>query len=297
MANTSANRHPWTLPQPLADVDKLASLTRRITRAPPGDLSKQTAKTMGRAELARRKNEYFEEAFAMRGGDRNPLRERIRSDSIVMLELKTNVIVGDEFIFITELSAKLAERYQRPLSAIAVHVQHSQCIFFAGTFEPAYTATISALPSFLQPATNRRNAFVLSEHLEEALGVPQPRGLISFLPLPEENMAYNGQTVAAALDEMLEEPTGYAMGVIEEEKATSFGLRRKRLSVKSLTNIRTPSALAAYEMTPPTSAEDNAPIGDEKPAKVAKRRKSFVAGLFGRSNGRRENDKHVAEPS
>lgn len=234
------------------------------------------------------------------------------------------------------------------ISAIAVHVQHSQCIFFAGTFEPAYTATITALPSYLQPATNRRNAFVLSEHLEEALGVPQPRGFISFQPLPEDNMACNGKTVSAALDETLEDhPAGYSMGVIEEEKATSFGSRRKRLSVKvsaavltaarhsppplppppprassargfsgeedslqrltadadpwykrkkSLTNIRTPSAAGAYEMTPPTSAEDNAPAGsEERPVKVAKRRKSFVAGLFGRSNGRKENEKQAAE--
>lgn len=53
-----------------------------------------TAQTMGRAELARRRNEYFEDAFSMRGGDKNVLRERIRSDSIVLLELKTNVIVS-----------------------------------------------------------------------------------------------------------------------------------------------------------------------------------------------------------
>lgn len=211
-------------------------------------------------------------------------------------------------------------------------MQHSQCIFFAGTFEPAYTATISALPSYLLPATNRRNAFVLSEHLEEALGVPQSRGLISFLPMPEDNMACNGKTVSAMLDETLDDPAGYAMGVIEEEKATSFGSRRKRLSVKvsaarhplpvasatdcpeqedkrskaeadpwykrkqSLTNIRTASAAGGYEMTPPTSAEDNAPVGgEERPVKVAKRRKSFVAGLFGRSNGRKENEKQAAD--
>lgn len=117
-------------------------------------------------------------------------------------------------------------------SAIAVHVQHSQCIFFAGTFEPAYTVTVSALPSYVLPATNQRNAFVLSEHLEEALGVPKARGFISFVPIPEENVACNGKTVAAALDETLVDPSGYAMGVIEEENTTKFGSRRKRLSVK-----------------------------------------------------------------
>lgn len=172
---------------------------------------------------------------------------------------------------------------------------------------------------------------MLSEHLEEALGVPQQRGFISFMPLPEENIACNGKIVAAALDETLEDPAGLAMGVIKENKAVSFGSRRSRLSVKvilsppppslahhlqkghlkesgsptgdylltrttqSLTNIRTPSASAAYEMTPPTSAEDNVPMGEVKPVKVAKRRKSFVAGLFGRSHSKKENEKQAAE--
>lgn len=200
--------------------------------------------------------------------------------------------------------------------------------------------TISALPSCLLPATNKRNAFVLLEHLEDALGVPQTRGFISFLPIPEENVACNGKTIGAALDETLEDSAGNAMGVIEEEITTSLGSRRKRLSVKvrspghgaaegwlshsrlshlwsqkrcsrtfkkskditdeqkqSLSNIRTPSAAAAYEITPPTSAEDNAPTQGDKPVRVAKRRKSFVAGLFGRTNGKKENEKQAAEGS
>lgn len=208
---------------------------------------------MGRAELARRKSDYFEEAFSVRG-DRHPLHERIRGDSLVMMELKTNVIVslslftrsilqcvdlfadlsgqvGDEFIFITELSAKLAERYHRPASSIVVNVQHSQCLFFAGTFEPAYTATVSALAEYVQPTTNRRNVYVLSEHLEEALGVPSTRGFFTFVPLPEENAAFNGKTVAQAVDEALESDA-HGMSVIDEEKATGAVSRKKRLSVK-----------------------------------------------------------------
>lgn len=46
-------------------------------------------------------------------------------------------------------------------------------------------------------------------------------------------------------------------------------------------------------MTPPTSAEDT-PVGNDKPVKVARRRKSFMAGLFGRSN-QKENEKQAAE--
>lgn len=127
------------------------------------------------------------------------------------------------------MSAKIAERYQRPLSSIAVHVQHSACIFFAGTFEPAYILTLSALGQYVQPSTNQRNAFLLSEHLEEALGVPPPRGMIRFVTMLDENVALNGKTLAQSLDE---EANGKgSMGVIDEDQPASFA-RLKRLSVK-----------------------------------------------------------------
>lgn len=87
---TTANKHPWTLPQ-LGEMDHI---TRPISRPPPGNHSvKPASKTMGRVELAKRKNDFFEDAFSVRG-DRNPLRERIRGDSIVLVEVKTNVIVS-----------------------------------------------------------------------------------------------------------------------------------------------------------------------------------------------------------
>lgn len=48
---------------------------------------------MGRAELSRRKAHYYEEAFSGRCIT-DTLRERIQSDSMVVAELKTNVIVS-----------------------------------------------------------------------------------------------------------------------------------------------------------------------------------------------------------
>jgi hypothetical protein len=127
------------------------------------------------------------------------------------------------------LSAKIAERYHRPLSSIAVRVEHSACIFFAGTFEPAYTLALSALAPYIQPSTNQRNAYLLSEHLEEALGVPPPRGLIRFVPMLDENVALDGKTLAQSLDE---EANGKGpVGVVDEAQWASFA-RRKRLSVK-----------------------------------------------------------------
>ncbi|POS76494.1 MIF domain-containing protein [Diaporthe helianthi] len=283
-----ANRHPWTLPQ-LTEMDELM---QPITRRPPGDAPKSTAMTMGRADLSRRKTHYYDEAFSGRCVA-DTLRERIQSDSVVLAELKTNVIVSDEFIFITELSTKIAERYHRPLSSIAVRVQHSACIFFAGTFEPAYTLTLSALAPYIQPSTNQRNAYLLSEHLEEALGVPQPRGLIRFVAMQDENVALNGKTLAQSLDE--EANGNGSMGVIDEGQPATFA-RRKRLSVKSLSNIK--ASPLAGELTPPTSLEETTPVGENtKPerVKVARRRKSFVAGLFSRPGSRKENGKQIPD--
>lgn len=54
----------------------------------------------------------------------------------------------------------------------------------------------------------------------------------------------------------------------------------------------------AGELTPPTSVEETSPVGENpKPekVKVARRRKSFVAGLFGRPGNRKENRKQVSD--
>lgn len=113
-----------------------------------------------------------------------------------------------------------------------MHISHSQCIFYAGTFEPAYIVKVSTLAPYVQHTTNRRNAHVLSEHLEDALGVPPPRGVITFVALPEENVACDGKTIAHALDDSMDGGSSNGMGVIDEGKAASFASRKKRLSVK-----------------------------------------------------------------
>lgn len=198
---------------------------RDITRGPPGDITNKSKPT-GRSDLAKKKSNYFEEAFSLRDAP-NPAQH----ESVILVELKTNVIIGDEFTFITELSYKLVERYQRPVSSIVVNIQHSGCMLFGGTFEPAYIMHLFALSSQLQPATNRRNVFLLSEHLEEALGVTPPRGLIRFVPLQEENVSFNGQTLAQAMDE-----TDNGMATVDEDRPATSGRSRsnrsKRLSVK-----------------------------------------------------------------
>lgn len=84
-----ASKFPWILPQ-LTETDELM---QPITRRPPGDNSRPEAMTIGRAELARQKSNYYDVAFSVHGSG-NPRRERMLGDSMVVVELKTNVIVS-----------------------------------------------------------------------------------------------------------------------------------------------------------------------------------------------------------
>ena len=73
-------------------------------------------------------------------------------------------------------------------------------MLFGGTFDPAYVISISALPSHLQPTTNKRNAALIQKHLEEAIGVGPSRGLLKFIPVAEDCLASGGTTVSGEME-------------------------------------------------------------------------------------------------
>jgi hypothetical protein len=115
--------------------------------------------------------------------------------------------VNDEYTFITDLSHNVSNRYQRPESSILITLTHSVCLLLGGSFEPAYTMTITALPSLVQPVTNKRNTMLLAKLLEEYLGVSPSRGLIKFVGVQEENFAFNGKTAAAEIEDSKKDQT------------------------------------------------------------------------------------------
>ncbi|CAK7206422.1 hypothetical protein SEUCBS139899_009214 [Sporothrix eucalyptigena] len=278
-------------------------LLRDIDRPAPGDPSTQlrsgrrsslflgdvpattaNASAAHRGDIARKRSQYFEDAFSSRDADTSPAKERVRSEALVLAEIRTNVIIGDEFTVVTELSAHLALRYRRPLSSIVVTLQHGACMCFGGSFAPAYVMTVCALPAQLQPATNKRNAALIQRHMEETLGVPAARGHLQFVAVPEANLAYGGKTAVGHADDlakasngsantnggganangMYRSPSGSAgspNGTAVENNLSNGSSSRKhkttrKLSVKSLSSFRAPSP---PELTPPPSAVDEHP--------------------------------------
>ncbi|KAL7934490.1 Tautomerase/MIF superfamily [Trichoderma chlorosporum] len=120
--------------------------------------------------------------------------------------LRNNGFSNDEQIesehhFLTTFSHHLAARYNRHPSSTVVSLCHSQCLLFGGSFDPSYTLTITALASEVQPATNKRNAAVLQKHMEAILRIPPDRGMVRFIPVAEECLAWGGKTVAGRVSE------------------------------------------------------------------------------------------------
>ncbi|KAK4225508.1 Tautomerase/MIF superfamily [Podospora fimiseda] len=281
----------------------------------PGDVVRRAHKAPSKPELAKQRSriDFFEDVFSL--NETSSARERVHGDAVVMAEVKTNVIISDEFTFITTLSYHLSTRYQRPVTSIVVTLQHGACMFFGGSFDPAYVMSIFALPSQLLPTTNKRNTALIQKHMEEAIGVVPARGVLRFVPATEEQLASNGKTVAGEIDDLeksMGQVTGEKDGAGDAQGNISRGVKaRKKLSVRTLANFR-PVSVSGYpvsEITPPASADEGLPpipgspresvVAEEstevvlaQQQRTARRKKSFVATIFGRSGGKASSDHH-----
>ncbi|TAQ86093.1 hypothetical protein B7494_g5588 [Chlorociboria aeruginascens] len=267
-------------------------LTRPIDRGAPGDQAIfSSAKTPEQKDLAKRKSQYYGDVFAYREPNTSA-RERITRESLVVADIRTNVIVEDEYTLTTDLSYSLSSRYQRPESSIIVTVTHSACLLYGGTFDPAYILTINALPSQLQPVTNKRNAALIQKALEDILGVAPDRGVIKFVPVPEDSYATNSRTVAGEVDELEKE---IADNNVNLGRSLSKNMRaKKRQSTRSLHNLRNGRVDGMLSPTPdrdsppipalPSASQEKINGLDRKAEKVQKisKRKSFMAAVFGK---------------
>ncbi|KAF2492413.1 hypothetical protein BU16DRAFT_620788 [Lophium mytilinum] len=221
--------------EPLVDHSKI---TRHIVYGAPGEKKdSDTSKHRPQTHKSRRRTQYYEEQFSERYKDSpGSVRERTSRDSPIIAELRTNVIMKDEYPLIMDLSQTLAHRYQRPDSSVMVTLEHSACLLLGGTFDPTYILTITALPVHIQPSTNKRNAALLQSFLLETLGVPSHRGIIKFQSIPEENLAMNGTTILGEierLEKQLAEENGSAL------KRTMTKASRKSLVLKPKPSLPT----------------------------------------------------------
>ncbi|KAI0481063.1 Tautomerase/MIF [Xylariaceae sp. FL0804] len=220
-----------------------SEVMRSIDRLPPADVLGRRSPASHR-QLNAKRSAYFEDEFAA-DGKRSPAVESIQKESIVMAELRTNLVIADELGVIWDLTDYVAARYHCPKTSILISLEHSRCMMFAASIEPAYTLTIYALPHLVQPTTNKRNAAMLQRHLEELLQAPPSRGYVRFVATPEENVASGGKTVASRIRELGKNGTDEKQDI--PEKPSNLG---RRLSIKSFRGLKSSSAVNLHGEAP-----------------------------------------------
>ncbi|KAL8834989.1 MAG: hypothetical protein Q9170_003510 [Blastenia crenularia] len=261
-----------------------------LGRGSPGDAALMAMVNRDRAstDLSRRKSQFYSEVFAYREPNLT-VRDRVNRYSVITAEVKTNVIVKDEYTFLQDLSQHLSQRYQRPTSSIFITLNHSECLLFAGTFDSAYVITITALPSQLQPVTNKRNAVMIQNFMADLLGVTPDRGIIRFVGISEEYLATNGNTIQGEIDNMSKE-TSEDTTDTKRSNTLRRGRSRKTSKPEKL-NLQERSRPGTSDKIPspglqsppiPAMPREMSPL-DKKAEKVRKmgRRRSFLAMFSG----------------
>jgi hypothetical protein len=112
-----------------------------------------------------------------------------------------------------------------------IAVDHSACLMYGGSFEPAYILTVSALEAQCQAATNKRNTALMQSFLADVLSVTPDRGVIRFNPIKEECLATNGRTVAGQIEKIEGENGNAVKHAVTSNRKSGLAeaLRRKSL--------------------------------------------------------------------
>ncbi|KAL1953133.1 hypothetical protein VTO42DRAFT_3568 [Malbranchea cinnamomea] len=190
-------------------------ITNDLPRGAPtdGDPEAHLERTPSQMERARRRSQYYDDAFALRSSNNNP-RNRVNQDAVVLVRIKTNVTVSDHFPVVGDLSSQLAFIFQRPESSMMVILEPSVPIMYGGSYEPAYFLSVIALPALIAPVTNLRNTMRMQTVMLDTLGIPENRGVVTFEPIPEYNLGTNSITFKEEIERLVKKGSGGGDGII-----------------------------------------------------------------------------------
>jgi hypothetical protein len=112
-----------------------------------------------------------------------------------------------------------------------ITVNHSACLLMGGSFEPTYVLTINALPAQVQPTLNKRNAALIQNFMAESIGVAPERGVMKFVPIPEDSLAIGGMTILGEIETMERNTAEESGGRVGRAMSMASGGRRKSSAV------------------------------------------------------------------
>ncbi|RAK78454.1 MIF domain protein [Aspergillus fijiensis CBS 313.89] len=159
--------------------------------------------------VLRPKSQYFEEMFNIRGLVTSP-RTQITHEAVTVVEVKINTRVSiqlDDDTLASTISTRMAQILEKPEVFIMTTIQQGACVYFGNSNTPAYLMKVFALPFLIAPIMNLRSTILIQMELQKILNIAPNRGVILYIPMPEENLATNGVTVMGQLAN-LERGTG-----------------------------------------------------------------------------------------
>ncbi|KAL4795696.1 Tautomerase/MIF superfamily [Aspergillus venezuelensis] len=225
--------------------------------------------------LTQPKSQFYEESFS----SRSPwltTGTRVGQDSFVVIEIKTNINVKDEDSVTSKVTTRMAQIYQRSESFMIVTIQQIASLRFGNLALPAYSMKIYALPYLIAPITNLRSTILIQAALQDILHIPPSRGIILYIPVPEENMATNNTTMMGEIARLEHDTRGREPGIF---KTLSRSLSRRKKSSSAVSaplSVATTSSWAAgsegLDQKPATISEseemnNSVNEGDSRPGK------------------------------
>ncbi|RAH46499.1 MIF domain protein [Aspergillus brunneoviolaceus CBS 621.78] len=214
--------------------------------------------------VLRPKSQYFEEMFNIRGLVTSP-RTQITHEAVTVVEVKINTRI-----------------LEKPEVFIMTTIQQGACVYFGNSNTPAYLMKVFALPFLIAPIMNLRSTILIQMELQKILNIAPNRGVILYIPMPEENLATNGVTVMGQLAN-LERGTGIFRTI---SRTVSRKLKSGSTQSAPISVATTSSWNFSDKKSPASMAEDQS-HGSEA-SKEGKKLNSLSSAVRGENAGQPE---------
>lgn len=175
----------------------------------------------------------------------------------------------------------IAKRYGKSEDSVCVSIEHSACIVMGGTFEGSYMLTITAL-TMISPTCNKRNTVLISDWINNNLGVAATRGYIRFVDPDAANYAVGGVTMLDLMEkeELARTGTADKTGVIRDKSLKASMSRHRSKKEQPPSPIPDPMQRDDDVLSdlPSTHSDDGRPT-----TAIGRMKKKSVFNLFGKS--------------
>ncbi|RAH60260.1 hypothetical protein BO85DRAFT_457130 [Aspergillus piperis CBS 112811] len=193
-------------------------------------------KSVEERPMTRTKSQYFEDAFSTRGPLTSP-RTQISQDSVVVVEIKVNTKKSETLMMTT--------------------IQEDACIQFGRVNLPAYLMKVFALPYLIAPITNLRSTILIQAALQEILHVAPNRGVILYIPIPEENFATNGVTMMGEIARLERSSPDHGSGLFKTVSRTMSRRLKSTSSQSAPISVATTSSWACGGTQAPSQGKES----------------------------------------